>query len=138
MNITANHYRQWCFIHNLQLFPASETSLTEYITAHVSQWPPGTMRTKLTQLRSYHVDGRHGTTAFKADILKRAIDGVKRVHGKQLKPPRKQVTFDILNVITDQLTNSYGDLSMKTALCVALAGLLRPQNFTYPSWTPFD
>lgn len=95
-------------------------------------------RRELSQLRSYHVDGLHDVSAFKADILKRAVDGIKRVHGKRLKPPRKQVTFDILNVIITPLTNSYDDLSMKTALCVAFAGLLRPQDFTYTSWTPYD
>lgn len=96
------------------------------------------MKTQMSLLRAYHTDCMHNSSAFDSLLLKRLIDGVKRVHGSQYKPPRKQVTLDVLTTVIQHLTDSFNDLSLKTALCVAFAGFLRSQDFTYSSWTPGD
>jgi hypothetical protein len=87
-----------------------------------------------SRLKSYHIDAGYNTSAFDSDRIKRICKGIQKVHPKRTRAPRKQVTFDILETIIEHCENTFDGLCMRTALCVAFAGFLRGQDFTYKAW----
>ena len=71
--------------------------------------------------------------------MRRLFQGIRKVHGKQLRPPREHVTLDLLQTLCTLCNNnSFDELCIKTALCVAYAGFLRGQDFTYSNWGPSE
>jgi integrase len=66
------------------------------------------------------------------------IKGVVNVIGTKRKPPRQQLTFNLLDSIIPFCDKSFDETCVKTALCVAFAAFLRGGDFTYPAWTAVE
>lgn len=76
---------------------------------------------------------------FNSDRIRRLCKGAQKVHAIPSKPLREHMTLDILEkIIAFCDPNSFDDTCIKTALCVAFAGFLRTQDFTYSKWGPAD
>jgi hypothetical protein len=92
-----------------------------------------------SSLKSIHVDLGYDTSFFNSDLIKRICRGAQKVHAIPPRPKRKELTLNTLETIIQLCdSKSYDDTSIRTALCVAFAGFLRSQDFTYSNWTPAD
>jgi len=98
---------------------------------------PGTIATIRSQLKAFHDDLGLDTSIFNSTRLKRVCRGITKVHANRKLPPRKQVTFDILESLMPYCNKeSLEEMSIRTALCVAFHAFLRAQDFTYEKWGP--
>jgi hypothetical protein len=112
--------------------------LMNFFAQYGPAWNRTTALSIRSRIKSYHIDTGHDTSAFSSPRLTRLINGIQRVHEKTPRPPRKMVTFDILDSLISHCGTTFDDLSMKAALCVASAAFLRGQDFTYTKWGPLE
>ena len=131
-------YREFCLINHYKPFPASEPALLNYFAQHAGKWASTTMRTTKARLKSYHVEAQYDTSAFESPRVLHLIKGITRVHGARTKPPRRQLTFNLLDSIIPYCNKSFDETCIKAALCVAFAAFLRGGDFTYSAWTAVE
>ena len=115
-------------------FPATLHSLTAW-ASHLGDkhLPVTTIKSYLVGLRSAHVDmGYDDLDVFHHPVLKRVLNGIRRLRGEANTQERQPITRDILlHMLTlfDQST-LYG-ATMHSAFCLAFAGFLRIGEFTW-------
>ena len=122
----------------MEPFPINETSLINYIAHLANTHATSSIRRTLTCLRSTSLERSEDLTPFSSPMLKRVLKGIQKTNTHLKRPPRKQVTFEILETLLPQFASHYDDICMKTALWIAFAGFLQPTEFTYDKWGPTE
>ena len=78
------------------------------------------------------------TSLFEDERIKRILRGAKRKLGIRHVQQAKELTEAVLSkiVFTLQNSNTFDDINIRAAFCVAFAAFLRIAEFTWPTWTP--
>jgi integrase len=119
-------------------FPVTEPLLVNFAAYLGSQFAHSTCQRHLVSLKSFIVDTNKDTTPFSSPRLIRLLKGIKKVTTIKKAPPRKHVTFDIMETIVPHCSKSFDGENIKAAICIAFAGFLRPADFTYEKWSPAE
>ena len=132
-------YEYYCQRIGVKAWPAQERTLAEWVTGRCfgkkmhlqDRVKADTIASMLSALRLVHVDMGYSLALFESILLKRILQGVKRI---QLDPKTKQaepISKETLTKVVDSCDNSLFDLHFSTASIVAFAGMLQSGEFTY-------
>ena len=111
--------------------PATEESLSFFITHLARKLAHGTIKSYLFAVRSLHVDLGLPSPLEKCLVLERLLAGVKEVKGKDARPSRLPVTTEVIARFAHLLdSNQTHETRLFLAICtMGTYGLLRSGEF---------
>lgn len=129
-----NSYIKYCTDMGYQLmFPASLPAIVSWIgSLGDRRLKPKTIKAYLTGLRSFYVDIGYRDDVFDNPVIKRVINGIRRLRGEGDTMERRPITRDVLIHILSTLSqNTLAGATLHAAYCLAFAGFLRIGEFTW-------
>jgi hypothetical protein len=128
-------YSRFCHEYQYTAFPITKHALCHFIAKEAPNRRASSMTQLIASLKSHHIDCGYSNEIFENDgQIKRILRGVKIVNGIKPTNNRLPITRDIVQKLVAQCNNSFNDVVMRAAICVAFAGFLRTGEFTYDSW----
>lgn len=114
-------------------FPATLTSLTEWVASLSGKVQAKTIKAYITGVRSQQVDlGYENLNIFHSPQLERIIAGSRRLHGETNTQERQPLTQDLLLRLLPKLDQSTKEgSSVYASFCLAFGAFLRIGEFTY-------
>ena len=118
----------------LNPWPANEWILHHWVAfMSISRLKSKTIKAYVGALKSAHIDRDYSDlSAFSSPLLQRHIREIKRKYQEDGRRERKLITRDILlKLLAEFDTNTKWGATMHAAFCLAFAGFLRVEEFTY-------
>jgi hypothetical protein len=131
-------FENFCILNRLTPFPATSNVLIEFITkSAIADKSADAIQRIIDQIKSHHTDLGYDLTVFSDKRIVRLLKGVKNVKSATARhgPEREPITLDIAERLLAQCEDTFDGVTMRAAICVALAGFLRVGDFTYRSWS---
>jgi hypothetical protein len=133
---TIRSYREHCMIWDLFVFSAIIESLRSWVfTLDTRELKAKSIKTYLTEVKSYHVDMRHldeTLRIFHSNVLQRMINEIKRVHEESRSRERLSIVRLILMQLLEMLDSStLLDAILHSTFTLTFAALLRLDEITW-------
>ena len=111
--------------------PITFEPLSDWVTKKLQLTKPETVTIYISGLKSKHIDHGYSTEEFNDPRIKRLLQGGLCLFGTKPIRDRGDITRPLLLSMVRSLNiESFDDLNLAAAFCVAFAAFLQPSEFT--------